>query len=34
MINELENWNKLKIQLNNLNRDINFHEKEIWYMSV
>jgi len=33
-MNELENWNKLKIQLNNSNRNINFHEKEIWYMSV
>ena len=33
-MNKFEKWNKLKIKLNNLNRNINFHEKEIWYISL
>ena len=27
-------WNKLKINLNDSEKNINFHEKEIWYISM
>ena len=29
-----ENWNKLKINLNETEKNINFHEREIWYISM
>lgn len=29
-----DNWNKLKKKINNTEKDINFHEREIWYISM
>jgi len=34
MRENFEKWNKLKINLNEDNRDINFHEREIWYIAI
>jgi hypothetical protein len=30
----LEEWSKLKVELNSIEKQIHFHEREIWYLSI